>query len=94
MTVDDGTTGICLLCYKQITSIVSFRKRCARANELLKRQCKQGVKSTIASNQKEGRLESENIPLNDLRDEVSDVSSNPLWEKDENFGEISGKLFN
>lgn len=89
VTVNDATTGICLLCYKQITSIVSFRKRCARINDLLKRQRKQDVKSTITSNNdNKGHLNIENIPSIDLSDEVSSVPA--LWEKNANFGEISG----
>lgn len=85
VTVNDVTTGICLICYKEITSIVAFQDKCARANELLKRRCRegaQGVKSTT-------NLENEYV-FTDLDDEGSVMVSNSLWEKSANLREISG----
>lgn len=88
MTVNDATTSICLLCYKQITSISKFRERCSRANELLKKQCIQGVKAESVLERKD----SNSIPLVDLEEDV--LPTNALWTGDAHFGEISGRFFN
>lgn len=94
MTVNDYTTGICLLCYKQITSIAKFRERCARADLLLKKQRKKDAKpENILLSQKDGSLETECIPLVDYGDEDNVIPSNSLWTKDASFGEISGEWF-
>lgn len=92
VTVNDCTTSICLLCYKQITSIVNFRERCARANEQFKKQCRQSVKPETILERPEN-TETECIPLDDLVDGEIVLPSQSLWTEDENFGEISGELF-
>ncbi len=83
VTVNDCTTGICLLCYKQITSITNFRERCARANELLKKRCAEGEIS-----------QKECIPFVDLGEGYNAKQSESLWTKESNYGEISGELLN
>lgn len=90
VTVSDCTTGICLLCYKQITSIANFRERCSRANSLLKKQCKQDTNPVLE--RRDGNLEKECILLVDLGEDYNVIPSNSLWTKDANFGEISGEL--
>lgn len=90
MTVNDATTSICLLCYKQITSISKFRERCSRANELLKKQRKHGVKTEGVLEQKD----SNSIPSIDLKEDDNALPTNALWTGDAPFGEISGWFFN
>lgn len=104
MTVNDCTTGICLLCYKEITSITAFRRRCARANEYLKSRYKNDTHDerrdmafTIISNRKQDDPTPDHLAFIDLGDEDSKegsiTASNSLWEKSNNFEEISGGLF-
>ncbi|KAG4069945.1 hypothetical protein HA402_015169 [Bradysia odoriphaga] len=92
VTVNDSTTGLCLLCYKQIKSIGSFRERCARANELFQERCKQSAKTDTIPERTEVNVQIEcgSIPFVDLGAEHPVTRSNSLWTKDENnFGEIS-----
>lgn len=81
VTVDDSTTGICVLCYKQIMSINNFRERCALANEQFIKRCKQNTKS-------DSLLEEEEcIPFVDTGEEFI-----PSLTKDSHFSD-TGQLF-
>lgn len=46
---NDGPTGICKQCLKIITSIQSFRNRCARVNEILRTKCNGQIMPTNSS---------------------------------------------
>lgn len=85
---------ICVLCYKQLQTIVKFRERCKRTNELLQKQWKQDEEFIPKSENLLNENDSENsqcIPqLAHLDEEGNDLRSNSLWTKDASFGEISG----
>lgn len=36
MTIHDGPTGICRSCLQELAAVLSFRRRCSRANEYLR----------------------------------------------------------
>lgn len=36
MTIHDGPTGICRSCLQEVAAVLSFRRRCSRANEYLR----------------------------------------------------------
>lgn len=36
MTIHDGPTGICLSCLQEVAAVLSFRRRCTRANVFLR----------------------------------------------------------
>lgn len=81
-----------MLCYKQITSIGNFRKRCARVNEIFKKRCEQRVATETISERKELNTQTECIPFVELSAGQPVTPSNSVWTKDDNYGDTSGQL--